>query len=153
MTISITIQRSSVVSDLRSRSHAEAAAISDAEERYIVEAGTEKMEIINQCVTDAFAEVSALLRQFLTGESTASANDSYQSSGDLALSVDVSSRRSSGLARPLTDAVHKYAVNSAMAKFYNSVSRPEMSAIHEKYLQADIANINSLLYFKHEATY
>ena len=153
MTITITIGRSSVLSDIRVKSHAEAAAISNAEERYIVEAGTEKLPEVHQCINDAFSEVHAIVRQFVTGASTASANDAYRSSGDLVLALDIPSRKSVAIATPLTDAIHKYVVDSAMSKFYRAVSRPAMGDAHAQSLASDRANIDILLYTKQEPVY
>ena len=153
MTITITIGRSSVLSDIRVKSHAEAASISDAEERYIVEAGTEKLPEVHQCITDAFAEVSAFVRPFITGSASATANDAYRSSGDLALALDIPTRKSIALATPLADAIHKYVVDSAMNKFYRAVSRPAMGEPHAQSLASDKANIDVLLYTKQEPVY
>ena len=153
MTITITIGRSSVLSDIRVKSHAEAASISDAEERYIVEAGTEKLPEVHQCITDAFAEVSAFVRPFITGSASATANDAYRSSGDLALALDIPTRKSVALATPLADAIHKYVVDSAMNKFYRAVSRPAMGEPHAQSLASDKANIDVLLYTKQEPVY
>ena len=153
MTITITLGRSNVIDDMRVKSHFEAAAISDAEERYIVEAGSEKASELNQSVTDAFAEVSSIVRQFITGEATASANDSYRAAGDLVLVLEVPARKSTALAVPLADALHKYAVDSALVKFYHAVSRPNFGDMHERELVTDKANIDILLFTKQEPTY
>lgn len=153
MTLNITIGRDSVIADLLVKSHLESASISNAEERYIVQAGTEKIQEIHQCVTDAFSEASAILREFVTGSATLLMNDDYRSAGDLALALEVSERRAVGLATPLTDAIHKYVVDSAMAKFYRAVSRPEMAERHSASLPADRSNIDVLLYVKQEPVY
>lgn len=153
MTLNITIGRNSVIADLRVKSHAESAVIGDAEERYIVEAGSEKIQEIHQCVTDAFSEASAILREFNTGTQTLIANDDYRAAGDLVLALEISARRASGLATPLADAIHKYVVDSAMAKFYRAVSRPEMAERHSAALPSDRSNIDVLLYTKHEPVY
>ena len=153
MTVTLTIGRSSVLSDLRVKSHAEAAAISDAEERYIVEAGTEKLPEIHECITEAFAEASAILRPFLSGTASASANDTYRSTGDLSLSLDVTTRKASGLAQPLTDAVHAYVVDCALARFYRAVGRPQMGEIHHNSLADDRAAIDALILTRKKPTY
>lgn len=153
MTLNITISRESVIADLRVKAHMEAAVIGSAEERYIVDAGTEKIQEIHQCVTDAFSEASAIVREFNRGSQTALANDAYRAAGDLGLALEVSGRRISGIATPLADAIHKYVVDSAMAKFFRSVSRPEMAERHSAALPSDRANIDVLLYVKHEPEY
>lgn len=153
MTLNITISRDSVIADLRVKAHMEAAVIGNAEERYIAQAGTEKIQEIHQCVSDAFSEASSILREFNRGSQTATANDDYRAAGDLDLALEISSRRASGLATPLADAIHKYVVDAAMAKFFRSVSRPEMAERHTAALPSDRANIDMLLYVKHEPEY
>lgn len=153
MTATITISRSSIISDIRLKSHMEAASISAAEERYIVEAGTEKVEELNQCVTDAFAEVSGIVRPVISAAAQLTANDNYRSSGDLVLSFDLSERKSGGFAAPLADAIHKYVVDSAMSRFYRSVARPVFADSHERMLIPGRANIEAIIYVKNEPTY
>ena len=153
MTVTLTIARSSVLSDIRVKSHAEAAAISDAEERYIVEAGTEKLPEVHECITEAFAEASAILRPFLSGLATASASDSYRSTGDLTLTLDITARKAAGLAVPLTDAIHAYVVDCALARFYRAVGRPQMGDIHHNSLTDDRAAIDAIVLTRTKPTY
>lgn len=151
--ITITLKRDSIISDLRVKSHEEAMTIQDPEARYAVEAGTEKLAEVNQCVTDAFSEVSSLLREVLSGTVVSTANDAYTATGDLVLSLDVSSRKSPGLAKPLTDALHALAVNSALGRFYRSVGRIDLGDAKMRFAKEMVPAIETLIYTKYKPTY
>lgn len=145
----ISISRDEVLADMKVKSHAEVASIPDATQRYLAELGTEKEPEAHQCINDAAAEVAALLRP-LDGTFTGSATDDYDASSDLSFSIDVTSRKP--IATPLTKAVHAYIVDSALAKFYVAVSRPELAERHNGRMALDMATINRLLYTKNNPT-
>jgi len=155
-TITITIQRSSVLADMKVKNHHEAALIPDSKERYLVEAGTEKLLELHQCITDAFSDASAIVRPFIksvTPSATETGNDTFASTGDLSLVLSVTSRKANGLTVPLTAALHKYIVNDAMAKFYKAVAHPTLSQARETDMQKDLSTIEALLYRRENPIY
>lgn len=155
-TITITIQRSSVLADMKVKNHHEAALIPDPKERYLVEAGTEKLPELHQCITDAFSDASALVRPFIASSAPSisdSGNDSYASTGDLSVVLSVTSRKANGLTTPLTAALHKYIVTDALAKFYKAVAHPALTQAREAELQKDLSTIESLLYRRDNPVY
>ena len=155
-TITITIQRSSVLADMKVKNHHEAALIPDSKERYLVEAGTEKLPELHQCITDAFSDASALVRPFITPITpfaSETGNDTYASTGDLSVSLSVTSRKADGLAVPLTAALHKYIVDDALAKFYKAVAHPALAQAREADMKNDQSTIESLLHRRGNPTY
>ena len=154
-TITITIQRSSVLADAKVVSHAEVATIEDDKMRYLYEAGTEKAQQLHQCITDAFSDASSVMRQFATGTPAQSvtANDTFASSGDLVIAMSVTTRKAAGLETPLTAALHKYIVDDTLARFYKGVNNPSLQGAHEKAMPADISAIEGLVYRRMKPTY
>jgi len=156
ITITITIQRSSVLADMKVKNHHEAALITDSRERYLVEAGTEKLPELHQCITDAFSDASALVRPFIESVSSSasvSGNDSYSSTGDLSVVLEVTSRKANGLTVPLTTALHKYVVDDALAKFYKAVGHSVLGQAREADVAKDIATIEGLIYRRSNPIY
>ena len=155
-TITITIQRSSVLADMKVKNHHEAALIPDTKERYLVEAGTEKLPELHQCITDAFSDASAVVRPFIASgspSSTETGNDTYASTGDLSVVLSVTSRKADGLTVPLTAALHKYIVSDALAKFYKAVAHPALAQARETEAQKDQSTIESMLHRRGNPTY
>ena len=155
-TITITIQRSSVLADMKVKNHHEAALIPDSKERYLVEAGTEKLPELHQCITDAFSDASAIVRPFIKSSiesETATGNDTYASTGDLSVVLYLTWRKADGLSVPLTAALHKYIVNDALAKFYKAVAHPALTQAREAEIQKDQSTIENLLRRRGNPTY
>jgi len=156
ITITITIQRSSVLSDMKVKNSHEAALIPDAKERYLVEAGTEKLPELHQSITDAFADAEAAVRPFIQAVSpsaTVSGNDSYSSTGNLSVVLELPSRKANGLTVPLTAALHGYIVDDALAKFYKSVAHTALAQAREAEAARDLATIEGLIYRRTNPVY
>ena len=145
-TITITISRTEVLNDMRVKSHAEVASIKDDKERYLAELGSEKLEEAHQCINNASAEVEALLRPFMGGSADTESENDYDASSDMVYAMSVTPRKAAGLAAPLAKAIHSYIVNSALAKFYVSVSRADLAERRRADLPSVISVINNLIY-------
>lgn len=152
-TVIITIGRSSVLADMRVKSHAEVAAIADAKERYLAELGTEKLDEAHQCITDSFADAQSLMRRLVSGTAASTADDGFASTGDLSLALSVTPRKAMGLAVPLTDALHAYVVDAALSRFYRAVSRADLAQAHLNSLPAERAAIERLIYRRAKPSY
>lgn len=153
-TVTINITRANLIADMRVKSHAEVAVIPDPQERFRAELGTEKLQEANQGITDAATEIHSVLRPFLSeSSSAATATDAYDTTATITYTLSVTSRKAEGLAEPLTKAIHAYIVDSALEKFYTSVSRPELSERHRAQLPSDLTVIDNLLYKRKAPTY
>lgn len=149
-TATIAIKRSSVLADMKVKSYAETARIADATERYLVTLGKEKEQEAQQCITDAAAEVTALLLEFVSTASTDSqtADDTYETgSTDIVYTLGVY-EAPTGFAQNMARAIHDYIVDSALAKFYISVSMNELSGAHNAKLASEVAVIKRTLYYR-----
>jgi len=156
MSVSIKISRNNVYEDICVTSHTEVAPIVDDRERYLAEAGTEKAELIHQCITDALTEMDALLRPLLTftdSNREDTTEDLYDGTSDTTYSLAVTGRKSPGLAAALVKAVHAYVVDSAMDKFYLAVNRSDLAEKHSAKLPSEINVINRLIYTKYNPSY
>ena len=154
-TMTITIKRAQVLADIKVTSHAEVASVEDDKLRYLYEAGSDKVDQIHQCITDAYADAGALMRPFAQGTPTqsVSADDTYSSSGDLAIVLSLTTRKAANLETSLTAALHKYVVDDALAKFYKGVNHAALQQVHEGQLKADISAVEALVYRRMKPTY
>jgi len=151
--ITITISRASVLADMKVKSHAEVAAIVDEKARYLAELGSEKEAEANQGITDAAADIEAYLRSILTYDTAVqTADDAYDTTESIIYKLSVSDRKKYGLAKALSKEIHAYIVDSALARFYDAVSHPELSAVHLKRLTAELTAIDNLFFNKTEPT-
>ena len=153
MSVTITISRTSVLADMEVTSHGEVALLTDPRERYLSELGSEKAQEAQQCITDASAEVNSVLRPFLSGSDTTTANDNYVGSGSISYTLDVTARKANGLADALAKAIHAYIVDSALDKFYTAVSRPDFAERHRNRLASEVTVISNLIYHRAKVTY
>lgn len=153
-TVTINITRASVLADMKVKSHAEVASAEDEMLRYLSELGGEKAQEAQQGITDAAVEVSAVLRPFLSGFTGAeTATDTYDTTATISYQLSVTARKSPGLADAMTKAVHAYIVDSALDKFYTSVSRQDLAERHRAKLPAELTAISSLLHHRTAPTY
>lgn len=148
MQVTININRANVISDMRVKSQEELAPIVDDRERYVAEIGSEKLEEVNQCITNASVEVTTMLLPFLSGTAgSSSATDNYDTA-NLTYTLSVAELPSPNFAADLTKALHAYIVDSALSKYYISVSRAPLAEAHAARLQALSIFIRNLIYYR-----
>lgn len=145
-TVTISISRASVLADMRVTSHAEVAGIGDDKARYLSELGTEKLQEANQCITDAATEVTGILRPHLAGTTATTASDPYDTTATIVYALQVPPRKVPGLADAMAKAIHAYIVDSALGRYYVSVSRPDLAEPHRARLSGEMATMDNILY-------
>ena len=151
--VTINIKRANLIADMKVTSHSEATALADPQERYLAELGSDKLELAHQCITDAATEAGSVLRRFLTGfYGDETATDNYDTA-DIVYVLSVTARKAPGLADALAKAVHAYVVDSALDKYYVSVSRPDMAQRHRDRLASHLTVIDGLLHRRTSPTY
>lgn len=146
MTISLKIQE--LLYDIRNKSHLETASVPDIESRYLIEAGTEKTDEIMRGITEAFSFLRPVFLRFLSPDCTYSAENLPPAADELVIDLELSSRRRTNRVQELTDLAHSYIVDRTLAKFYSSVSQPELSTKHNNTAQSTLSDIQALLYSK-----
>ena len=146
----ITLHTKEILDKLRSISHREAESIVDADARYRVEAGTEKMYEIHHCLSDAASRmagrksVSRYLKSWLEEmcDNGLTVPPSYE------FDFELSERRAINSAVPLEEAMNTFMVEYALSKFCSIVSQVELSNKHSL-LALDAGNeIDRILYTK-----
>lgn len=153
-TVTINITRASVLADMKVTSHQEVALIDDDTQRYLAELGSEKEESANQCINDAAAEVAAVLRPFRAATTgTETAGDAYSEAATITFVLSVPPRKASGMAKALADLIHPYIVDSALDKFYVSVSHPELAERHRARLAPALTLMTGILRRRNAPTY
>ena len=143
----ITLYSNEIKNSLLLTSHREVSVIEDAEARYRVEAGTEKLEEIYRCIWEAFARLSARCSRWLSAH--------YESTRDNVMDVPdkftfdfVLSERRAINHDSLIEPMHTFMVEYALSKFYSMVSQGELSNKHSL-LALDAGNlIDQILYTK-----
>ena len=146
MTISLIIRE--LLFDIRNKSHLETASITDAESRYLIEAGTEKTDEIMRGISEAFSFLRSVFLRFLAPDCASSTDNLPLDDEVLVMDLDLSARRRTNRMQQLADMSHSYIVDRTLAKFYSSVSQSDLSAKHDKAAQATLSDIQALLYSK-----
>lgn len=146
MTISLKFRE--LLFDIRNKSHLETASITDAESRYLIEAGTEKTDEIIRDIVEAYSFLRSVFLRFLVPDCINSADNLPHDNEVLVMDLDLSARRRTNRMQSLADMAHSYIVDRTLAKFYSSVSQPDLSAKHDKAAQSVLSDMQALLYSK-----
>lgn len=155
-TVVFKLIKSSILNDMMVTSHAEVAPIANPQERYLAELGTEKGDIAHQCINNAVAEVWSILRPFLSALAPDESpyNDTFDDQNqEFMFTLEVTPRKAAGLGEMISKAAHAYVVDSALAKFYTSVSRTDLASKHAALLDREAAVINNIIYQRTNPSY
>ena len=161
----ITIGIKDLLFAIRSASHTEVATIQDITERYKAEAGLEKLELVKQCILEAYATILEKCHRFMTGDTMTDFNPAVQDAtptidghtnigiDDFTFTFDGGARRfgakNMALANKIKEALKDYALSS----FYTSVSQPGLAEAHGKRAVADLTELNAILRSKRPPKY
>lgn len=146
MTINITT--ASAVSEIKEKSQLEVKNIKDAEIRYDVEAGTEKLPEIQRCVVYADSQLRVLLAKFLQTVSSETVTAGITFPETLSYVLSLSERRNANKSAQLPQLFREYIITAALSKFYASVSANDLAAKRGNEAAVIGANIVNILYFK-----
>lgn len=149
MTVTVTIIINELLKDMRERSHLDVQGLAP-DVQYRTEAGSDKNEQLKREIVIVSSALTRMLQRYLTHDDTGTADDTLDGrvGEQLVWNLNVSERRASNLAQPLTDACHDYMVHYALSRYYKSVNAGELSNTHSL-LTADASNeITTLLYSK-----
>ena len=147
----ITISTEELIYNIKSKSHTEVARIADPEQKYIAEAGTDKLDEIRRCALEGKAEMESLIFRFLAPET---ASDKTIENTDVSLGNTFefefvgTPRRYTGKATAIRDQVFALLTNLAMAKFYISVNQIALSNARRSLANDALAMLERLLYTK-----
>lgn len=140
----VEIRISDVVYDIRNKSHLEVATIEDVNKRYLIEAGTEKLDEIHRCIIEADSRVRFSLRRFLARDNE----------GDISIenipttliyAMSISERRSRSNGAILSSMIHAALVSMALSLFYLSVGEAELHKRHAAMAENQINIIETTL--------
>lgn len=136
----IELNKSELLFDIRNKSHAETASITDAESRYRVEAGTEKTDELERNIITSLSMLFQISGRYLRTDMSCFADNGAGLPDVLVFDFSFTERRMDGKAQPLADAMHAFIVENSLALFYESVAQNEFQTKHSQ-----AAAINSLL--------
>ena len=134
-----------VLNDVRTKSHQEVSQISGVEERYRVEAGSEKMDQIRLCLAESEGRLRELCVRYLKetiGE------DGVEPRDTIKIELVLSERRSIGKDMPLKRVMHTFLVEYTLAKFYLIVHNEDFANKHDALATSAGQRITELLYSK-----
>ena len=144
----ITLTTAKLIESIKSISHREVAEIPDIDARYRAEAGSEKMEEINRCLTEALGRLTHRCNRFLIESYSSGANDTVSMSASYNFEFNFTERRAANKAEPLAAAMHDFVVEYALSKFYSYVSQGELSNKHAMQAISTGNLLEELLYIK-----
>lgn len=146
--MTITLNMRELLFDIRNKSHLETASITDAESRYLIEAGTEKTDEILRDIMEAYSFLRSVFLRYLVPDCISSADNLPLDATELVIDLDLSARRRTNRIQQFADMAHSYIVDRTLAKFYSNVSQPDLSAKHDKSAQSVLSDMQALLYSK-----
>lgn len=144
----ITIYISKIYDEIRRKTQRDVASIESIEERYLIEAGTEKNDEIYADIILANDSLKGILQTFLIDCLVEQYDDMQQIPDAYVYELDLSPRRAVGKAQQLTDVMHDYLVHSTLMRFYDAVNGAELKAKHETAANAASIQLVNLLYTK-----
>lgn len=101
-----------------------------------------------QSLNEANARLTAIIGRYLEVGYNESADDRLAIAEDIEYRFLLSPRRAANKIQPMTDLIHSYLVNSAMAKVYSTMGQSELATKHENQTVSDAQVINQLLHSK-----
>lgn len=149
--MTITISTDELIYNIKSKSHTEVARIADPEQKYIAEAGTDKIDEIRRCALEGKAEMESLIFRFLSAtaaESSSIANADVSLGDNFTFTFIGTDRRYTGKLTAIRDQVFALLTNLAMAKFYISVNQIELSNARRSLANDALSMLERLLYTK-----
>lgn len=144
----ITLYVEEIVNQLRSISHREVSAIEDPDARYRLEAGSEKLDEIYRCISEAYARLTARCRRWLKASYQQSRDNMREIPVQFSLEFVLSERRAINVDKDLMNEMNSFMVEYVLSKFYSDANQGELSNKHSL-LALDAGNsIDELLYTK-----
>ncbi len=147
MTITIIIEE--LLKDIRERSHLDVQGM-EPDVQYRTEAGSDKNEQLKREIVIVSSALTRMLKRHLVDSDSQEADNTLDGrvGSQLEWELDMSERRASNKAQPLTDACHDYMVHYTLARYYKSVNAGELSNTHSLQTADAAREIEGLLYSK-----
>lgn len=150
MTITIIIEE--LLKDIRERSHLDVQGM-EPDMQYRIEAGSDKNEQLKREIVIVSSALTRMLQRYLVDDDTDTADNTLDGRVDeqdeqLEWELEMSDRRASNKAQPLTDACHDYMVHYTLARYYKSVNAGELSNTHSLQTADAAREIEGLLFSK-----
>lgn len=155
MSVVITIDIESLISDIKIKSFMNTERIADPEHRYAVRAAEENESETHQSLQDAWSSLKSLCRKFLADTTDTAGNDTLGSTwtGSRTLTFDVTYRRTSNFAEPLAQQIHEFLVAGTLRRFYTSAAMNDLAVSYAANEKAAGDQIVRIIYTKDEPIY
>lgn len=127
--LTIIIDRSEVVKDIRLKSRGELALLTP-EQRYPLEAGTDKDDEIARDILLAVANIKRVLAKYLAMSDESFADDNLGVPQEFVFEFDISDRRLDGKAQAVADLMHSYIASMSLSRYYASTPNADLVAKH-----------------------
>ena len=155
MSVTVSIDIGSVISDIKVKSFMNTERIADPVQRYAVRASEENEAEIRQGVQHAWNALRALCRKFLSRTTDTSGDSDLWNSftGDKTLVFDITARRTSNFAEPLAEAAHEFLVAGTLRRFYTSAAMGDLATAYATDERAAADRSTAIIYKKDEPIY
>ena len=142
-----------ILKDVRTKSHLEAANVTDPTVRYKIEAGTEKMGEVRRDLASAVATIVQECYRFLDAPGVDDADNALTDKEELTFVITGGARRLYGKEKALAQKLHSIVTDLTLHKFYASVSQADLSKQHTSLAATGIAELGSMLRQKRPPKY
>ncbi len=115
-----------ILHDIYTKSSIECQAIADAQERYRVQAGTDKRDELVRQMIIVQASLKRMMHRWLD-DTGRCADDTLAMPESFEFHLKMTERRAANKVQPLTDACHSYMVSYVLARYYASVGAKDLS--------------------------
>jgi hypothetical protein len=147
MTITLNVQ--TLVDDIFAKSHYGTSHIESVDQRFDVEAGSDKKDDIARCLAEANAVVVTMCSRFLDNSDTdAQVNNTITLPENITYTFKTSQRRYANRKQAYVEIIHSLLVNMTLFKYYNDVSHGDLATKHDNLAKGDMAMLERLLYEK-----
>ena len=144
----IIINMNELLFDIRKKNELETSGMTDAEQRYLATAGTEKEDELIRDVQNAAAQVSGQIMRFLSHRFFSETDNSPNRTDAFVYEFFPAERRQVNKIPAMADILHSLIVNLALARFYESVSQPNLANVRKTSATEDMAALRQMLYEK-----
>lgn len=147
--MTIEIASSSLVSEIKQKSHYDSEYfIKDPEDRYKVEAGTEKADEINSSILSADSQLRSLVTRYLVTTPVDTISVGITPPATLSYALGLSERRDANKCAQLPQLFRDYLASAALSKFYATMHVTDLASKWGNQAAALGAEIVKLLFHK-----
>ena len=146
--MTITINPTRIIDEVRRKAHFEVQPIPDEEARFDARAGLEKMDDLEQSLLVADLRLQEIMMRFLIHDETIEVEDTPGLPQSFRYKLVFGERRMKGKLPALTGAMHDFLVNETLSKHFGMVTQTQLADRHTEQAELCAKRITELLFTK-----